>query len=75
LASRTKVTLTHIWKIGLDCRDIKLRVLDGEEETTDRLVTTISVKKAFVSQEVDDSAESNLFFPTQLLHASCASYE
>ena len=74
LNSGIKVTLIHFRKIGLGCRDIKLCVADGEEETTARVVMTISAKKAFVSQEIDDSPESNLFFPTQLLHASCASY-
>jgi hypothetical protein len=53
LANGTKVTLIHFRKIGLDCIDIKLGVVNGEEEGTVRVVTTISAKQAVVSREID----------------------
>ena len=73
LANGTKVTLLHFRKIGLDCTDIKLRLVNGEEESIIRIVTTITSKQAVVSQEIDESRESNLFFPTKLMAAKCAS--
>jgi len=57
----------------LDCIDIKLGIANGKEESTVRVVTTISEKQAVVSREIDESPESNLFFPTQVMRAQCAS--
>jgi len=67
LASGTKVTLIHFRKIGLDCIDIKLGLVEcGEEDCTStvRVVTTITAGQAVTSKEIDESPESNLFFPT-----------
>ncbi|KAL7497744.1 hypothetical protein ACHAWT_007259 [Skeletonema menzelii] len=73
LASGTKVTLIHFRKIGLDCVDIKLGLANGEEESTIRVVTTITAKQAVVSREIDESPESNHFFPKKLVEAKCES--
>mmetsp|Transcript_5337 Transcript_5337/g.8182 ORF Transcript_5337/g.8182 Transcript_5337/m.8182 type:complete len:172 (-) Transcript_5337:48-563(-) len=75
LADGTKVTLIHFRKIGLDCIDIKLGLVNGEEDSTStvRLVTTITAGQAVTSKEIDESPESNLFFPRKLMAAKCAS--
>jgi hypothetical protein len=73
LTDGTKMILIHFRKIGLDCIDIKLGIVNGKEESTVRVVTTISEKQAVVSREIDESPESNLFFPTQVMRAQCAS--
>jgi len=36
-------------------------------------VTTITAGQAVTSKEIDESPESNLFFPTKLMAAKCAS--
>uniref|UniRef100_A0A7S2LWR3 Uncharacterized protein n=1 Tax=Skeletonema marinoi TaxID=267567 RepID=A0A7S2LWR3_9STRA len=75
LANGTKVTLIHFRKIGLDCIDIKLGLVNGGEDSTStvRIVTTITAGQAVTSKEIDESPESNLFFPTKLMAAKCAS--
>ena len=42
LASGTKMTLMHIRKIGLDCIDVKVRQVTGQEENTFRVISTLS---------------------------------
>ena len=64
LASGTKVTLIHFRKIGLECFDIKLGLANGEEHSTIRAVTTMSIKQAAVSREIDESPEANVFILT-----------
>jgi len=54
-------------KIGLDCVDIKLRLVNDKKETSMRIVTTISSKQAVVSREIDER------FPWKVLEAQCAS--
>ena len=66
-ASGQKVTLIHFRKIGLDCIDIKVRLVTGDEETTVRVVNTISGGQVVVSREIDESV------PLKVLEAKCAS--
>jgi len=66
-ASGQKVTLIHFRKIGLDCIDIKVRLVTGDEETTVHVVNTISGGQVVVSREIDES------FPLKVLGAKCAS--
>ena len=54
-ASGQKVTLIHFRKIGLDCVDIKVRPVNGEEETTVRVVNTLSNSQVVLSREIDES--------------------
>lgn len=61
------MTLIHFRKIGLDCVDIKLRLVNDKKETSMRIVTTISSKQAVVSREIDER------FPWKVLEAQCAS--
>mmetsp|Transcript_24326 Transcript_24326/g.37718 ORF Transcript_24326/g.37718 Transcript_24326/m.37718 type:complete len:155 (-) Transcript_24326:70-534(-) len=63
LANGTKVTLIHFRKIGLDCIDIKLGLVNGGEEHAVRLVTTITAKQAVTSKEIDESPEANFWSP------------
>ena len=63
LANGTKVTLIHFRKIGLDCIDIKLGLVNGEEEYAVRAVTTITAKQAVTSKEIDESPEANFWSP------------
>ena len=67
-ASGQKVTLTliHFRKIGLDCVDIKVRLVNGKEETTVRVVNTLSNSQVVLSREIDES------FPLIVLGAKCA---
>ena len=66
-ASGQKVTLIHFRKIGLDCIDIKVRLVTGKEDTTVRVVNTISGGQVVLSREIDES------FPSKILEAKCAS--
>eukprot|EP00984_Skeletonema_dohrnii_P033853 scaffold31840_cov67-Skeletonema_dohrnii-CCMP3373.AAC.1 len=63
LANGTKVTLIHFRKIGLDCIDIKLGLVNGGEEHAVRFVTTITAKQAVTSKEIDESPEANFWSP------------
>ena len=63
LANGTKVTLIHFRKIGLDCIDIKLGLVNGGEEYAVRAVTTITAKQAVTSKEIDESPEANFWSP------------
>jgi len=65
-ASGQKVTLIHFRKIGLDCVDIKVRLVNGKEETTVRVVNTLSNSQVVLSREIDES------FPLLVLGAKCA---
>ena len=65
-ASGQKVTLIHFRKIGMDCIDIKVRLVIGEEETIVRVVNTISDGQVALSQEMDES------FPLKIVGAKCA---
>mmetsp|Transcript_20776 Transcript_20776/g.31357 ORF Transcript_20776/g.31357 Transcript_20776/m.31357 type:complete len:154 (-) Transcript_20776:1134-1595(-) len=49
-AAGTSMTLVHLRKIGLDCFDIAIK----EEDTTIRVVTTISDKQAAITREIDE---------------------
>ena|SRR6056300_334369 len=63
LASGTKMTLIHFRKIGLDCIDVKVRQVTGqEEENTLRVISTLSDSQVVVSREIDESPENNLFY-------------
>jgi hypothetical protein len=63
LASGTKMTLIHFRKIGLDCVDIKVRqVTPGQEESTLRVISTLSDSQSVVAREIDESPENNLFY-------------
>ena len=66
-ASGLEISLIHLRKIGLDCIDIKLRLVNGKEETTIRVVNTISGNQAVSSREIDEA------FPLKVLEAKCAS--
>ena len=71
------MTLIHSRKIGLDCIDVKLGLIaDGEVEHTVRAVTTISAGKAVTvtCKEIDDSAESKILLPRQLIEAKGANF-
>lgn len=48
-----QVTLIHFRKIGLGCIDIKLRLVNGKEKSTVRVVTEIAAKQAEVSREIN----------------------
>uniref|UniRef100_A0A7S2LYG3 Uncharacterized protein n=1 Tax=Skeletonema marinoi TaxID=267567 RepID=A0A7S2LYG3_9STRA len=75
LANGTKVTLIHFRKIGLDCIDVKLGLVNGKEERTIRAVTTITDRQAVTSKEIDESPASNHFIltPTSaVMAAKCA---
>ena len=52
---------------------LKIDFANGEEESTIRVVTTISGKQAVLSREIDESPESNLFFQKKLVQAKCES--
>ena len=62
LASGTKMTLIHFRKIGLDCIDVKVRQVTGQEENTFRVISTLSDSQVVVSREIDESHENNLFY-------------
>ena len=63
LASGTKMTLIHFRKIGLDCIDIKVRqVTPGQEESTLRVISTLTDSQSVVAREIDESPENNLFY-------------
>jgi len=62
LASGTKMTLIHFRKIGLDCIDVKVRQVTGQEENTLRVISTLSDSQVVVSREIDESPENNLFY-------------
>lgn len=51
----TTVTLVHFRKIGLDCMDVKLGIVNGDEKRTVRAVSTISAGKAVISKEIDET--------------------
>ena len=53
-ASGKKGTLIHFRKIGMDCIDIKVRLVIGEEETIVRVINTISDGQAVLSREIDE---------------------
>ena len=78
LASGTKVTLIHFRKIGLECFDIKVGLANGEKHSTIRAVTTMSIKQAAVSREIDESPAANFWSPEvtcklMVLGADCKS--
>ena len=65
-SSGSKVTLIHFRKLGLDCFDVKVAIVneyDGKDMTT-RNVTTISAQQAKTATEIDESPEANFFFLT-----------
>jgi hypothetical protein len=63
LASGTKMTLIHIRKIGLDCIDIKVRQVTGQEENTFRVISKTTGQQVIASREIDESPENyNPFF-------------
>ena len=62
LASGTKMTLIHFRKIGLDCIDVKVSQVTGQEENTFRVISTLSDSQVVVSREIDESHENNLFY-------------
>ena len=51
-ASGDKIELMYFRKIGMDCIDIKVRIVNGEEEKNHREVLTISDGQAILSQEI-----------------------
>ena len=59
--------MIHFRKIGLDCIDIKLGIVNGKEKSTVRVVATITAKQAIVSREIDES------IPLTFIRASCSS--
>ena len=59
LANGTKMTLIHFRRIGLDCIDIKLRLVNGKNESISRVFLTITDDKAIKSKEIDDSSTSS----------------
>ncbi len=58
-ADGTKMTLIHFRRIGSDCIDIKLRLVNGENESISRVFLTITDDKAIKSKEIDDSSTSS----------------
>ena len=63
LASGTKITLIHFRKIGLDCIDIKIRQVTGQEEDTIRVISKTTGQQVIVSREIDEDPENyNPFF-------------
>ena len=78
LAKGIKVELVHFRKIGLNCRDIKLRMTYGEEDYTARIAATFNANmQAIVFREIDESSEIKKNFisspTTKVVEASCAS--
>lgn len=78
LAKGIKVDLVHFRKIGLNCRDIKLRMTYGEEDYTARIAATFNANmQAIIFREIDESSEikKNLISSptTKVVEASCAS--
>eukprot|EP00984_Skeletonema_dohrnii_P038345 scaffold41481_cov316-Skeletonema_dohrnii-CCMP3373.AAC.1 len=66
LANGTKVTLTHFRKVGSDCVDIKLCLVDGKEESTVRDVMVIAGNQAVSSRETNDVG---IIFSSEAKHA------
>ena len=58
-ADGTKMALIHFRRIGLDCIDIKLCLVNGENESISRVFLTITDDKAIKSKEIDDSSTSS----------------
>ena len=58
LASGTKMTLIHCRKIGLDCKDIKVRQVSGQEENTFRVISKTTGQQVIVSREIDESPDN-----------------
>jgi hypothetical protein len=58
-ADGTKMALIHFRRIGLDCIDIKLRLVNGENESISRVFLTITDDKAINAKEIDDSSTSS----------------
>ncbi len=50
------MTLIHFRRIGSDCIDIKLHLVNGEKESIYRVFLTITDDKAIKSEEIDDSS-------------------
>ena len=78
MAKGIKVDLVHFRKIGLNCRDIKLRMTHGEEDYTARIAATFNANmQAIIFREIDESSEikKNLISSptTKVVEASCAS--
>ena len=68
----------HFRKIGLNCRDIKLRMTHGKEDYTARIAATFNANmQAIVFREIDESSDikKNLISSptTKVVEASCAS--
>ena len=55
-ADGTKMALIHFRRIGLDCIDIKLHLVNGKKESISRVFLTITDDKAIKSKEIDDSS-------------------
>ena len=58
-ADGTRVALIHFRRIGLDCIDIKLHLVNGENESISRVFLTITDDKAINAKEIDDSSTSS----------------
>ena len=58
-ADGTKMDLIHFRRIGSDCIDIKLRLVNGEKKSISRAFLTITGDKAIKSKEIDDSSTSS----------------
>ena len=58
-ADGTKMTLIHFRRICLDCIDIKLHLVNGENESISRVFLTITDDKAINAKEIDDSSTSS----------------
>ena len=56
LANGTKVTLVHFNEMSLYCVDIKLRRVNGKENTTIRVVTAIAANQAVGSRKIKESS-------------------
>lgn len=55
-ADGTKMTLIHFRRIGSDCIDIKLHLVNGKNESISRVFLTITDDKAIKSKEIVDSS-------------------
>ena len=58
-ADGTKMALIHFRRIGSDCIDIKLHLVNGENESISRVFLTITDDKAINAKEIDDSSTSS----------------
>jgi hypothetical protein len=58
-ADGTSVAMIHFRRIGSDCIDIKLRLVNGDNESISRVFLTITDDKAIKSKEIDDSSTSS----------------